>query len=74
MVLEGYVTLEELARRLGLKSTGGLRTQIQRGVLKASRAGHNWFVEEAEALRYETDHAGKKGRPPKAAADPEGGG
>jgi hypothetical protein len=66
MVLEGYVTLEQLAQRLGLKSSGALRTQIQRGVLHAVRAGHNWFVTEEEAERYQRDHAGKKGRPPKS--------
>lgn len=65
MVLEDYVTLEELAKRLGLKSSGGLRTQIQRGVLKATRAGHNWFIEKDEAERYQREHSGRKGRPPK---------
>jgi hypothetical protein len=65
MVLEGYVTLEELAQRLGLKSSGGLRTQIKRGVLKATRAGHNWFIAQEEAERYQREHAGKRGRPPK---------
>ncbi len=65
MVMEGYVTLEELAQRLGLKSSGALRTQIQRGVLTAVRAGHNWFVAEEEAERYQREHAGRKGRPPR---------
>jgi hypothetical protein len=63
--MEGYLTLEELANRLGLKSSGGLRTQIQRGVLKATRAGHNWFITEEEAVKYERDHAKRKGRPRK---------
>jgi hypothetical protein len=58
--MEGYVTLVELAARLGLKGVSGLRTQIHRGVLRAERVGSGqhavWLVPEEEAARYEREH------------------
>ncbi len=65
------MTLEELAQRLGLKSTGSLRVQIARGSLRATRVGKRTFVvSETEADRYAREHAGKPGRRSKA-TEPE---
>ncbi len=61
--MKGFVTLPELARRAGLKSTGGLRTQIERGVLRAVKVGRDWLVRDEDAEEYLTRHAGKRGRP-----------
>lgn len=59
------MTLAELANRLGLKSVSGLRTQIHRGVLAATRVGTGphaiWLVAEGEADRYAREHHGKHG-------------
>jgi hypothetical protein len=64
--MDKYMTLEELAERLGLKSTGSLRVQIQRGSLRAERVGKRTFVvSDEEAERYARDHAGKPGRKPR---------
>lgn len=62
--MEGYLTLPQLAARLGLKSTGGLRTQIMRGVLKAEKFGNMWVVTEAEAARFVRAHRSKPGPEP----------
>lgn len=70
--MRGYLTLDELAAFLGVKSTGSLRSQIRRGVLIAERVGQRtWIVSEEEAQRYQTAHRageGKPGRRPKASA------
>lgn len=59
------MTLEELAQRLGLKSTGSLRVQIQRGSLRADRVGkRTYVVSDEEATRYEHGHKGRAGRRP----------
>lgn len=61
--MEGYLTLEELAAYLKVKSTGSLRVQIGKGALKAERIGKRTFivsVEEAE--RYRREHLGQPGR------------
>lgn len=66
------MTLKELAEYLGVSSVGSLRIQIERGTLKATRAGYQWLVDDEEAARYKREHragAGKRGRPPKAGAD-----
>jgi hypothetical protein len=64
-IMEGYMTLAELAAHLGLKSVTGLRAQIHRGVLSATRVGTGrhaiWLVAEAEAERYREEHLGKRG-------------
>jgi len=61
--MEGYMTLQELADFLGLKSTGSLRVQIQRGALKAERVGQRTFlVTHEEAERYKAIHLGQKGK------------
>jgi excisionase family DNA binding protein len=70
--MEGWMTLKELADYLGVSSVGSLRIQIERGALKATRAGYQWVVSEEEAARYKADHragAGKRGRPPKQSRD-----
>jgi hypothetical protein len=64
-ILECYITLNELADRAGLKGTGGLRTQIDRGVLPARKIGRDWWVREEDAAHYLQEHAGKRGRPRK---------
>ncbi len=66
------MTLKELAAYLGITSVGSLRTQIQRGVLQASRAGNQWMVDKDEAARYKAEHTageGKRGRPHKAVTE-----
>lgn len=59
------MTLQELAQRLGLTSTDGLRHQIHRGVLRAEKVGAGahaiWLVSEEEAARYEREHKGRTG-------------
>jgi excisionase family DNA binding protein len=64
-IMEGYMTLAELAAYLGLKSVTGLRAQIHRGVLRATRVGTGrhaiWLVAEGEAERYREEHLGKRG-------------
>jgi excisionase family DNA binding protein len=70
--MEGWMTLKELAEYLGVSSVGSLRIQIERGALKATRAGYQWVVEEKDAEEYKRLHtagSGKRGRPPK----PKGG-
>ncbi len=62
-MLTGYITLGELARRAGMKGTGGLRTQIERGILPARKIGRDWWVQEEDARVYLAQHAGKRGRP-----------
>jgi len=59
--MEGYMTLPELAARLGLKSIGSLRAQILRGALQAEKIGRDWIVSEAEADRYKRENMGKRG-------------
>lgn len=61
--VEGYLTLEELAEYLGLKSTGSLRVQIARGALKAERIGkRTLIVAIAEADRYRKENLGRPGQ------------
>lgn len=67
--LDRYITLPQLAARLGMKSSGGLRTQIANGRLKAKRVGSFWLVSEEEADRYEQEVAGKFGPRPKPPAN-----
>lgn len=72
--VKGYVTLPELAQRLGLQSPGALRTQIARGVLHAVKEGRDWFVPDEEAERYAREHRGMRGkyqRKPDATPAPE---
>lgn len=62
------MTLRELAAYLGISSVGSLRTQIERGALRATRAGNQWMVTETEAERYRDEHRageGRRGRRPK---------
>lgn len=57
------MTLQELADFLGLKSTGSLRVQIQRGALTAERVGQRTFlVTRDEAERYRDMHLAQKGK------------
>ncbi len=62
--MEDYLTLEELAVFLGLKSTGSLRVQIQRGAIKATRIGKRTFViSREEAERYKRERGAGPGHP-----------
>lgn len=62
--MEGYVTLPQLAARLGIQ-TGGLRVAIIRGALKAEKFGNMWVITEAEAERYVNEHRSIPGPRPK---------
>jgi len=66
------MTLKELAAYLGISSVGSLRTQIERGALKATRAGNQWMVSDEDAEEYRQLHTageGRRGRPPKPKED-----
>jgi excisionase family DNA binding protein len=68
------MTLKELAEYLGVSSVGSLRVQIERGALKATRAGYQWLVDDEEAARYKADQRageGRRGRPPKRPTAPQ---
>jgi len=67
--LDQYITLPQLAARLGLKSSGGLRTQILKGRLRATRVGNFWLVSHEEADRYEREQRGRFGPRPKPKDD-----
>ncbi len=47
------MTLSEAAARLGINAAT-LRQQIANGRLSAVRHGRDWWVEEAEVTRYQT--------------------
>lgn len=59
--MDTFITLPQLAARLGLKSIASLRHQITRGRLQAHKVGRDWLVTEAEAERYAREHLGKRG-------------
>lgn len=62
--MDEYLTLEELAAFLGLKSTGSLRVQIQRGAIKATRIGKRTLVvSREEAERYKRERGAGPGHP-----------
>ncbi len=64
--VEGYLTLEELAVFLGVKSTGSLRTQIKLGAIRAERVGKKtYIVSKAEAERYKRERRAGPGHPTK---------
>ncbi len=62
--MNGYLTLSEMAARLGYKNGDGLRSQIRYGALKAEKIGKTWVVSEEEYARYREEHAGKPGPKP----------
>ncbi len=56
------MTLEEMARSLGLKNAESLRRQVLRGVIKAERVGNRTYViTDEEVERYRREHLGKRG-------------
>jgi hypothetical protein len=63
--MEGYMTLQELAAKLGLAGAGSLRSQIARGMLAAEKIGTGqhgiWVVTDAEAERYARENHGRVG-------------
>jgi len=63
--MKGYLTLAEMAHRLGYKNGDGLRSQIRHGVLHAEKIGKTWVVSEEEYACYRAEHAGKPGPKPK---------
>ncbi len=63
--MKGYLTLSEMAQRLGYKNGDGLRSQIRYGVLRAEKIGKTWVVTEEEYARYRDEHAGRPGPKPK---------
>lgn len=67
-VMEGYVTLPQLAARLGIQ-TGGLRVAIIRQALKAEKFGNMWVVTEEEAERYVREHRSTPGPKPARKTD-----
>lgn len=67
-VVEGYLTIEQLAEYLGLKSTGSLRVQIRLGAIKAERVGKKTLIVSIqEAERYKRERNPGPGRPRKPA-------
>lgn len=55
------MTLTEAAAILGV-STANLRAQIARGVLRARKDRHGWWIVTASAVKaYEAKHLRKKG-------------
>ena len=53
------LTLIEAAARLGLAASS-LRTQAERGKLRARKMGRDWTVSEAEVERYRRESLGKR--------------
>lgn len=68
---DGYMTLPQIAERIGVKTTGGLRSQIVRGRLKAHRVGRDWLVANEEAERFIREHSSKPGPRPKVVPPPD---
>jgi hypothetical protein len=64
--MKGFMTLAEMAEKLGLKSADGLRWQVHRGKLTADLIGKTYVVSDEEYERYKQENAGKPGRKPKA--------
>jgi len=67
--MDGYLTLSEAARALGIKNTSQLRKLIDAGGLKAQKAGTIWIVDEDEVVRYKSRR--KMGRPRRRPAPEE---
>ncbi len=63
--MEDYMTLSQLAARLGLRDTASLRRAIKSGYLAASLMGKTWIVEQGEAHRFERERP-RPGRPSSA--------
>lgn len=61
--MEGFLTLTEMAYRIGLKDTANLRRDIKDGRLAAVLIGKTYLVTEAEYSRYKTARR-PRGRPP----------
>jgi len=55
--------LKEAAARLGV-TPDTLRQQRANGRLEAEKHGRDWWVTEAEVLRYEREQLGQPGRKP----------
>jgi excisionase family DNA binding protein len=58
--MEGYLTLADMAQRLGI-SHPTLRQQIAKGVLKAEKFGRDWAISEEEFERYKRENYGRRG-------------
>ena len=56
------MTIVEAAEKLGM-SPVSVRSQVQRGSLKATKHGRDWWITEGEVARYLRDKRGKIGRP-----------
>jgi len=56
------MTLPEAAKVLGL-SAAGLRVQVRRGSLRATKRGRDWHVTPREVERYRAESLGRVGRP-----------
>jgi len=61
------MTLAEMAKAVGLKSTAALRLLCEKGALPgAELKGKMWFVPVQTVEWYRKERVGKRGRPPKA--------
>lgn len=56
-----YMTLTQMAEKLGLKSTAALRRLCESGRIAAEKLGKTWLVEIREVERYKREQLGKRG-------------
>lgn len=62
----GLIPLAEAARQLG-RDPSTLRHQAATGRIAAVKVGDRWLIEPAEVSRYQSQQAGRPGRPRKEA-------
>ena len=65
-ILEGYLTVTEAAKELGL-TLWGVRTAIQEGRLAAvplAETSRTKLISRAEVERYKREHKGRRGKRP----------
>ena len=58
-----YLTLVEMAKVMGVKSTTALRRLCEKGTIQAEKKGKTWLVPIKEVERYKAER--RRGRPPK---------
>ena len=60
-IMEGYVTVDEAARRLG-RSIEQVRRYLREGRLRGQRIGGQWFVEESALDEWHGDRTRSRAR------------